>query len=188
MSNLNTCIPVEIANSLKAAIQSGEVSIKEISALKSEERRAIFEKYLKDSDLAKKINVGFEARMNSKTAGILNKYILREMGKTTPAIKKSLVDKVSKLDNILNPEESKPFLSDLVEQKLGAKLSKEEAQTLFKYADDVKQAQTTLKEAMAVGKVAQDSPLRNDFAMKELLLQSSLDLLVLIIAFESALF
>lgn len=217
MPKINTCIPKEIAQSLKMAVESGEVSIMKLSKMSTEDRRGVFLKYVKDADLAKKLNVGFEARMNSETAGILRKYVLREMSKTSPTVRKGLLEKIKNLDskteyaklleqreklisnydkledvpektlkalddkisalegsplttNLLNPVEGKAFLTDLAEQKVGAKLTREEAQDLFKYAQDVQDSKKVLTEAMVKGKVGMDDAVRNDFAIKEALL------------------
>ena len=168
---MSICIPKEIAQSLKLAVNRGEVSLKKLSEMSTEARREVFERYLKDADLAKKLNIGFEARMNSETAGILRKYVLREMSKVSPKVKKSLVEKINKLENVFNPEEGKPFLADLAEQKIGAKLSKEEAQTLFKYAKDVQDAHTAIRNT--AGKVS--DTIKTDFALKELTLTKYTD-------------
>lgn len=217
MPKINLCIPIDVAKSLKDAVESGDVSILELSKMSTDERRKVFEKYLKDTDLAKKLNVGFEARLGSETDGILRKYVLREMGKTSPEVRKGLLekiegltektklaklmdqrekliskygrledvpertlnaldDKIAKLEgspltsNLLNPAEGKAFLADLAEQKVGAKLTREEAQTLFKYAQDVQESKKILTESMEKGKVGINDPVRNDFAIKELLL------------------
>jgi len=211
---MSVCIPKEISANIKQALKNGELSIKKLVQMDSDTRRGIFESYLKDKGLAKKLNIGFEQRMNSKTKGILNKYILREMDKVKPARKKELVEQVIGLEyktelnialakkerlikkygsfnlipkktkeklieeinkfsnqpmsiNILNPQQGKPFLSDLAEQKLGTKLTQEEAQTLYRYADESKKAKDVLQEA---GNVPKDSTLRTEFALKELAL------------------
>lgn len=165
---MSVCIPKEVAQSLKSAINNGEVSLKKLTQMESEERRAVFAKYLKDEDLAKKLNIGFESRMKSETAGILRKYIFHEMDKVPTKNKKDLFTRVEKLKNALDTKEGTPFLADLAEQKIGTRLSAEEAQNLFKYADEVKVSKDRLTQAIDRG-TASDT-LRNDFAVKELTL------------------
>lgn len=172
---MSVCIPKEIAQSLKAAINSGEVSLMKLSKMSTEDRSAVFQKYLKDPELVKKLNIGFEARMNSETAGILRKYVLREMDKVPAKSKKDLITRIDKLKNALDPKEGKPFLADLAEKKIGTRITAEESQELFKYADDVKVAKDKLTEAMNKGKVGADDPLRTDYALKELALTKYTD-------------
>lgn len=167
---MNLCIPKEIADSLKAAIKNKEVSIMKLTKMESDERLAVFQKYLKDENLAKKLNLGFETRMKSETDGILQKYITRELDKVSPANKKDLMVRITKLKNALGTKEGQPFLTALAEQKIGTKITAEEAQNLFKYANDVKEAKDTLVEAMSKGKVPLDDPLRYKFMAHELAL------------------
>jgi len=180
---LNTCIPKEVAKSLKAAVESGEVSLMKLSKMSTQDRSAVFQKYLKDPELVKRLNTGFEARMNSETAGILRKYIIREMDKVPPRSKKDLLNKLFKdpksnklediekanktnegIKNIFLPENNKPFLQDLAEQKIGVKLSQEEAGNIFKYADEAKK----VKDKIIAEKVPFDSPIRDEYALKQL--------------------
>jgi hypothetical protein len=161
---MSVCIPKEIAQSLKAAVESGEVSLMKLSKMSTEERSAVFQKYLKDPEVVKKLNIGFEARMNSETAGILRKYIIREMDKVPPRSKKDLLNKLNKIENVLNPKEGKPFLADLAEQKVGVKLSQEEAGNIFKYVDEAKK----VKDKIIAEKIPLDSPIREEYALKQL--------------------
>jgi hypothetical protein len=161
---MSVCIPKEIAQSLKAAVESGEVSLKKLSQMSTEDRSAVFQKYLKDPELVKKLNAGFESRMNSETAGILRKYIIREMDKVPPRSKKDILNKLDKLENVLNPKEGKPFLAGLAEQKIGVKISQEEAGNIFKYADEAKK----VKDKIIAEKIPLESPIREEYALKQL--------------------
>lgn len=164
MSLKNICIPKEIAQSLKAAVESGEVSLMKLSKMSTEDRSAVFQKYLNDPEVVKKLNTGFEARMNSETAGILRKYILREMDRLPAKSKKDILNRLDKLENVLNPKEGQPFLQDLAEQKIGIKLSAEEAANIFKYADEAKK----VKDVIVKENIPFNNPLREEYALKQL--------------------
>ncbi len=183
---MSVCIPKEIAQSLKLAINNGEVSIKNLSQMSTDARSEVFEEYLKDADLVKKLNVGFEARMNSETAGILKKYIIREMDKVPAKSKKDLITSIDKLKNAGVLKENKPFLADLAEQKIGTKLSAEEAKTLFKREEKIKLVKSIKGQSLEkkelikqINKLEKaitaefnniDAEKANDYAMKERLL------------------
>lgn len=161
---MSVCIPKEIAQSLKTAIEKGEVSLMKLSKMSTEDRSAIFQKYLKDPELVKKLNIGFEARMNSETAGILRKYVVREMDKVPQKSKKDILNRINKLENVLNPKEGEPFLADLAEQKIGVKLSQDEAGTIFKLASDAKKT----KDRIISENLPFNSPVRDEYAIQQL--------------------
>ena len=142
---IRDCIPKEAGEKLKAVIQSGEVSVDDLKAMPSRERTKFFAKYI-DEHLAKKLNIGFEERLNSKTVGILEKYLERELTAVPRKIKKSLTDKIAGMKKLLKPdavdengnplnEVTQQFADELVAHKIGAYIEPEVAERLLKLAE-----------------------------------------------------
>lgn len=128
------CIPKEDAEKLKAIIDGGEVSIDDLKTMSSKDRTELFSKYT-DKELAKKLNRGFEERINSKTKGILEKYIERELTYVPPKVKKTITEKLTGMKNFLDPAEGQSFLDELVAHKIGAYIEPETAERLLQFAE-----------------------------------------------------
>jgi hypothetical protein len=130
----NSCIPKEDAVKLKAVIDGGEVSVQELKDMPSVERLEFFSKYT-NQDVAKRINLGFEKRMNSKTKDILENYIERELTKTSAKVKENLTERLTKMEDILAPEQGDAFLDELVAHKIGAHIEPSVAERMLKFAE-----------------------------------------------------
>ena len=130
----NTCIPKEDAAKLRAVIDGGDVSVQELKDMPSAERLEFFSKYT-NQDIAKRINLGFEKRMNSKTKDILENYIERELTKTSAKVKENLTEKLTKMEDILAPEQGDAFLDELVAHKIGAHIEPSVAERMLKFAE-----------------------------------------------------
>lgn len=128
------CIPEIDSKKLKALIDSGEISVSDLRGMSSKARTELFSKYT-DEKLAVKLNIGFEQRINSKTQGILEKYIERELTYVPKKIKADLTERLTKIDNFLDPAEGEPFLDELVAHKIGAHIAPETAERLLKFAE-----------------------------------------------------
>ncbi len=142
---MSDCIPKEIAQTLKQAIENGEVSINSLKKMPSAKRADVFKKYLGEK-FGKKMNIGFEQRINSKTKDILEKYIERELTRIPQASRKVLLNRLSKMDNLINPEQGKPFLNELVSHKLGVQVTEEEAKTLMALASEARKAKEAIPQ------------------------------------------
>lgn len=131
------CITQETADKLKQAAKDGAINVESMLAMSSEERRALFEKYV-DKETALGVNTGFEGAMVSTQKTALKKWAERTF---TAAEKKTgkfndVITKINNLDKtgVLNPTEGKPFLEDLVASKLGAAVTGEEAKAISEKA------------------------------------------------------
>jgi hypothetical protein len=131
---IRDCIDPKEAKALKALINGGDISVDDLKAMPSKDRTALFAKHI-DKDLAIKLNVGFEKRINSETKGILEKYIERELTAVPKKIKTNVTEKLLKIKNVLDPAEGEPFLDELVAHKIGAYLEPETAQRMLKFAE-----------------------------------------------------
>lgn len=136
------CIPKPTADILIAAIKEGDVvgNIGELYSMTTQERRAAFSKHVGDAT-AKQINTEFEKAMISNQKTALKRWAektFNAQAKKEGRLKTAL-DKINELDEqgLLTPENTDAFLSDLVEEKLGATISAQEAQKISELSRNI---------------------------------------------------
>lgn len=131
------CIPVVLAEKLKAAAQRKEFTIESLNDMTSSQRRELFEKYV-DKEVAKQVNVGFEKAQVSKDQQALGKWVKNTFtgGEVAKTKQKDIFNKINELKDqgTLTPETEKAFLQDLVADKLGINITSEEGQEIAKRA------------------------------------------------------
>lgn len=139
------CIPKEDAEKLKALIDSGDISVADLKTMSSKDRTKLFTEHIGE-DLAKKLNIGFEQRINSESKNILEKYIERELTHVSRKVKANLTERVLKMKNFLAPEEGDAFLDELVAHKVGVYLEPETAQKMLQFAVKAQKLQREIKD------------------------------------------
>lgn len=158
------CIPKDIARTLKQAIENGEISVDLLKQMSSTERANVFKKYLGE-ELGKKMNVGFEQRLTSKAKDILKNYIERELTRIPQTSRKVLLNRLQKMENLLNPAEGQPFLDELVAHKLGIRVTADEAKTLMNLADEARKAKEAIPpEVIEKGLRGTDAQMKYGYA------------------------
>jgi len=143
------CIPIVLAEKLKAAAKRGEIDIAKMYVMSTAERNALFQKYV-DPETARAINTRFEKAMVSSQQTALKKWA-QEVFVGSEAKKKQykdVVDKINELSEagLLSPESERAFLSDLVAEKLGATVTVDEAQKIVELSKKLEQTATTETE------------------------------------------
>ena len=141
------CIPKNLVEKLKASALKGEVDIKKLYEMSSEERRTFFAGHT-DEALGKFINTEFEKAMVSKQKTAITdwaKSIFKPEEKTKP-VYKNVLDKIAALDELgaLNPRTERAFMEDLVSDKLGVSVSPEEVRFISEKAKRIDDAQVKL--------------------------------------------
>ena len=131
------CIPKYNIDKFKAALKSKQLNIADLMRMTTEERTAIFTDLV--GSAAKDVNLLFEQKLilKNRIQGIKNwASKVGEIGRYDPA-KKATIDKAiadfeaKQQERLFNPKETESFLADLVEQKLGTRITREEAQNIF---------------------------------------------------------
>jgi transcriptional/translational regulatory protein YebC/TACO1 len=111
------CIPKHLASELKQAAQAGDINIKDLYDMTSEQRREVFQKYT-DLETAKQINSGFEESIVSSQKDALKKWAEKTfVGKEKQSKQyKDVIDKIDQLDELgaLNYKDATSFLEDMV--------------------------------------------------------------------------
>ena len=131
------CIKLEKVNEFKKALKNKKINIADLINMTSEERTKLLSKFAGDN--AKDVNTLFEQKLilKNRLQGIKNwASKIGEIGRYDPA-KKANLDKLMneykarQQERMFNPQENEAFLSDLVEEKFGTRISKEEAKNVF---------------------------------------------------------
>ena len=140
------CLSKDKSLELKRKIASGELDPEKLANMTSGERHAYFSKFLGE-DNSFQVNALLESKLLLKN----QKQGMVTWAKTVTGIKSTvradLIDRINKLEKVLDPASQDAFLEDLAAKKLGVGVSKEEASKIFDMAKDV----ATKKDAIANG-------------------------------------
>lgn len=147
------CIPKNLVQKLRDSALKGEVDIKKLYDMTSQERRDFFSNYT-DKTLGKLLNTEFEKAMVSKQKSALTdwaKSVFTPKEKTKPAYK-NILDKINSMneEGILTPKTEDAFLEDLVSDKLGVSVSIEEIQGIADRAVKIQEAQAALGDGIGL--------------------------------------
>ena len=124
------CLPREYREKLVNALKTRELSIPDLyAAPSSAARRAMFAKYVPEEQLGI-LNAKFEQAMLSNQKNSLKNWVISSTSAKDP-IRKDLLKRVGRIQKVLNTAEEGNFLEDLVEHKLGIKVTKEETETIM---------------------------------------------------------
>lgn len=129
-------IPTKVKEFQKA-LKGKDIKIEELLNMTSEERTALLEKYAGSS--AKEVNLLFEEKLvlKNRMLGIKNwASKVGEIGRYDPAKKAKIEELISEYrakqqERIFSPKENEAFLSDLAEETLGTRITREEAKSVF---------------------------------------------------------
>ncbi len=140
------CLPANQVDRFKQALRSGRVDPFKLAEMSSAERRAVFGKELGPEN-AESINTSFEAKLllKNRQAGYVN-WARKMLGENTPA-GRDVISRVQRMDKLLSPAEETAFLEDLTAQRLGTRVTVEEAKQIA----DLSKAIGDTKQAMAQG-------------------------------------
>jgi hypothetical protein len=131
------CIPKENIDKFRQTLKNKELDIAELMKMSTEERTALFSKFAGEN--AKDVNLLFEKKLilKNRIQGIKNwASKLGEIGRYDPKQKEKIAQLIKEYETtqqerMFNPKENEGFLADLVEEKLGVRISKDEAKTVF---------------------------------------------------------
>ena len=154
------CIPKHLVNNFLEKLKSGEITPEKLLEMDSAQRHGYFAEFLGEKN-AKWVNTLFEKKMllKSQQEGILK--WAKEVAGMKPEVKRDIISRVEKMENLLTPKEEDQFLADLVEHKLEATVTLQEASNIASLSKEVIEAK---------GKIAEDSPIgsqeRMDYGRK----------------------
>lgn len=131
------CISKAKVEAFKKALKNKKLDVFELMKMSTENRTAVFEKFAGKN--AKDVNLLFEQKLilKNRMIGLRNwASKVGEIGRYDTAKKAELAKlmeeyKTKQMERIFSPKENEAFLADLAEQKLGTRITKEEAQLMF---------------------------------------------------------
>ena len=148
----NVCLPPAKAKEFREALKSKKITMESLINMTTEERTKILEEYAgKD---AKKINTLFEEKivLKNRMLGIKNwASKVGEIGRYSPTKKAEIQKLISEYrakqqERIFSPQENETFLRDLAEEKLGTRITKEEAKAVFELSSAVEEKFTNFNQ------------------------------------------
>lgn len=141
---MSFCLPKFAADSFKAKLKDGTIDPAKLAEMSSDERRAHFSDIVGEEN-AKQVNAMFESKLllKSQQQGIIT--WAKTVAGLKPEVLRDVLTKVSKMTEVLQPEDQKKFFSDLAEQKLGTHVTVEEAGKIAQLAKEVEGAKTTMQ-------------------------------------------
>lgn len=144
------CLTKPLQEKFLAKVKDGTINPEELAMMSSAARRAFFAKII-GLDNAKQVNALFESKLllKSQKRGMVN--WVKQLTDIKPAIKQDLLTKIGKWDKILNPADKEAFLADLAEQRVGAAITVEQAEKVFKMSDIVKETKAQIPKDSPIG-------------------------------------
>ena len=166
---MSFCLPREIASRFTTALKSGKIVPEKLASMSSAERNAFFSEIV-GKENALDVNALFESKLLLKDykTGLVS--WAKKVSGITEAVRKDLVSKIERLDKVLSASEERTFLSDLAEQKLGARVTFEEATSITKLSGEIAKAREAIPE---------NSPIRSkerlDYGVRAVLFKEYID-------------
>lgn len=137
------CLLKKHSDEFKKRLKNGEISPVKINNMTSEKRTEFFSSFM-DKENAQKVNLLFEQKIVQKNkvnamirwAEEVSGVSTKQRQQMLETIKKSQDERIKR---IFSPEEEESFLNDLVNQKLGVGVSKEESETIFRLSKQMQE-------------------------------------------------
>jgi hypothetical protein len=144
----NFCLMPQQAQAFLDAVKNGDINPDQLSKLSSDERRAALAKFVGEGD-AKAVNSLFESKLLLKNQQMGYTTWAKKVAGLTPAVRRDLLTRISRMDRVLNPQEEQQFLKDLAETKLGVGVSQEEAKAISDMSAQATEAKATADSLIA---------------------------------------
>ncbi len=140
---MSFCLPKQFADKFVNALRDGTIQPEKLAAMTSEERAGFFKDIVGEEN-AHNVNALFESKLLLKDykSGLVS--WAKKVAGMTEAAKRDLVSRIEKMDKILSPTEQDAFLQDLASQKIGARVTFDEAKTITELSKKVQDARSGL--------------------------------------------
>lgn len=150
----NFCLMPAAVEKFKAALKDGTVNPARLANMTSEERAKIFEGLVGKPN-AQDVNSLFESKLllKNQQKGMIS--WAKSVAGMNETVKRDLLDKISRMDRVLDPESKQAFLKDLASTKLGVGVTHDEAKTIAEMSRKVETARAAMQDGgdrMAFGR------------------------------------
>lgn len=125
----NFCLLPEISLKFKQALKDGTINPEKMAEMSSVERHD-FLAGIVGKNHAKAVNSLFEAKilLKNQKQGYLT--WAKQVSGISPATRRDIVTKIERMQNVLDPADSKQFMQDLTATRLGVNVTETEARTI----------------------------------------------------------
>src|SRR3990167_6729779 len=154
---MDFCLIRHYADEFKKRLKNGEINPVKMNVLSTEKRQKFFETFM-DKDGAQKTNLLFEQKIVQKNQvnGAI-RWAEQVLG-VTDKQREKLLETIRKnneerLRRTFNPTENEAFLNDLVNQKLGIGVTREESHMIFKLSEKIQDGAELFKKSGIYGKL-----------------------------------
>lgn len=138
---MSFCLPKKDANDFLAALKAGKIVPDALMDMTSAERREYFSQIV-GAQNAEGVNAAFESKLllKDQKAGLIR--WAQQMGGLSPKTRADFIDKINKLENVLEPTDEKAYLADLAAKKFGASITAMEAKAISQGAKKIAELKT----------------------------------------------
>jgi hypothetical protein len=137
------CLPPTEAEKFKKAIIGGEIDPTKLAEMSSADRHAFFAERFGE-DAAAPMNTLLESKLllKNQQAGMIN-WAKRMMGQNKPA-QRDMISRIQNMQEVLTPKDENAFLEDLASQRLGTRVSYDEAKTIADLSSKVSETKAAM--------------------------------------------
>lgn len=134
------CIPTHLTTRFLENVKNGKIDPEKMATMNSKERRNFLGGFV-GKEHAKWVNTEFESKLllKSQQKGMVT--WAKKIGGITEATRRDIVSKINKLESVMDPKSEQVFLEDIVERRLGMKVSEEQASEILKLTKELQKFQ-----------------------------------------------
>jgi len=139
------CLPKKIVKEIGKRLASSEMTVEKLSQMSPEQRRAYFAEFM-GKDMATQFNAMVESKLllKDQQAGLVNG--IEKMAGLKPEVKRDFLSRVQRLDKLLTDKELNLFSEDLIEQKLGMRVTMDEFAKITELSREIEIRKQNLTE------------------------------------------
>lgn len=146
---MSYCLPAEESKKLLAGIADGSFSPEKYAEQGSTEaRRAYVGKFVSEAEV-QQVNTLMESKMLLKDWQRGMVTAVKNLTGMSEVAKRDLIARIEKMKELLNPADEKSFYADITAQKLGAKVTVEQANQLAAQSKAVTEAKTKAQDILS---------------------------------------
>lgn len=138
------CLTKPQVEKFKKALKGGIIDPDSVSSMDSKQRQAFFSGIVGESN-AQDVNALFESKLLLKNQKRGMVTWAKKVTGITPEVRRDLITRVQRMDEVLSQKDQKKFLRSLVEKKMGLGITQEEAQKISEMSKLVQKTKEDLE-------------------------------------------
>lgn len=130
------CVPLPEAKQLKEGLRNGDIDVSKFFDMTSKERLAKLQKYV-SKDMASFVNLEFEKAMISNRKLAMADWVNTTFKGKQAKLKKTVMEEIKDINTILTEKQQIDFIEEIVAEKLGVTVTKEELKNITKFTEEM---------------------------------------------------